>query len=444
MRISSLTNPPIPRLQEAPKNHLNVRFSEWTGNRSVANIGSNVDSLELPFQSWHRFKEAFAPELIERALVETPGRVSHIVDPCGGSGTTALAAQFFGIHPTTIEVNPFLADLIEAKLSTYDFNRISAGFGIIVDSVWKRRVSKLPVFRGSPKTFIEPGVKGRYIFSIEVATRIIAYRFAIAAIDDQKLRRLFTVLLGSVLIAASNVVVSGKGRRYRANWSNARCSAEGLDELFREAVLRAIFDLRRFSTRRCISFDLLRGDARKLANSAKPCDLVVFSPPYPNSFDYTDVYNVELWALGYLTDRASNINLRTSTVRSHVQVFRDMSEDAEATPTLALTVDALRSARTKLWNRHIPDMVAAYIYDMRKIMRGLGQRLRSKGRVYMIVGDSRYAGIDVPVATILSELAPSIGFELLESEESRSMRVSPQQGGRHELPETLLIFKKCG
>ena len=31
-----------------------------------------------------------------------------------------------------------------------------------------------------------------------------------------------------------------------------------------------------------------------------PHDLAVFSPPYPNSFDYTDVYNVELWAMGYL------------------------------------------------------------------------------------------------------------------------------------------------
>ena len=50
------------------------------------------------------FKEAFAPELVERALHETSDTVRHIADPFGGSGTTALAAQFLGISPTTIEV----------------------------------------------------------------------------------------------------------------------------------------------------------------------------------------------------------------------------------------------------------------------------------------------------------------------------------------------------
>lgn len=52
------------------------------------------------------------------------------------------------------------------------------------------------------------------------------------------------------------------------------------------------------------------------------CDLAVFSPPYPNSFDYTDVYNIELWTLGYIRDAASNQRLRSATLSSHVQIGR--------------------------------------------------------------------------------------------------------------------------
>ena len=59
----------------------------------------------------------------------------------------------------------------------------------------------------------------------------------------------------------------------------------------------------------------------------------------------------------------------------------------------------------------------------------------------MVVGDSRYAGVDVPVAAVLTEEAADLGFEVLGSEPCRSMRASPQQGGRAELAETLLTFR---
>jgi hypothetical protein len=58
----------------------------------------------------------------------------------------------------------------------------------------------------------------------------------------------------------------------------------------------------------------------------------------------------------------------------------------------------------------------------------------------MVVGDSRYAGIDIPVATALSQMAGGLGFVMGGTEPFRSMRASPQQGGRPELLETLLTF----
>ena len=99
-----------------------VQFSDWTGGRAIPTVGSNAGAAVLPFQNWRPFKEAFAPELVERALKETAGTVQHIADPFGGSGTTALAAQFLGAKPTTIEVNPFLTDLIKAKIAPINFD----------------------------------------------------------------------------------------------------------------------------------------------------------------------------------------------------------------------------------------------------------------------------------------------------------------------------------
>jgi hypothetical protein len=419
-----------------------VGFDAWTRDREVATFGSNVGSPILPFQGWKRFKEAFAPEIVNRAVTETEGPVHHIVDPFGGSGTTALAAQFLGVRSTTIEVNPFLADLIEAKLATYDLDRAAAAFRYVIEEVFRNPSVDSPFFPGAPRTFVEPGVNGRYIFCKKVAQRLAAYRRVIERVIDPNFRRLFRVILASAAVPASNVTISGKGRRYRGGWAKKSVDPSTVDDLFKKGVLDALYDLRRYGARRCRDYRVESGDARQLTYATGPLDLAVFSPPYPNSFDYTDVYNVELWTMGYLDGREANVRLRNATLRSHVQVLRDMTADERPSPTLLKTVKRLKAQRPHLWNPHIPEMVAAYAADMSTVLAALAGNLRPMGRVYTVVGDSRYAGVNVPVAKILAEMAAPLGYRVTCLEPFRSMRSSPQQGGRPELPETLVVLER--
>ncbi len=413
-------------------------FDTWTGARSLATIGTNAGSEALPFQGWRNFKEAFAPELIARAVHET-GNVNSIVDPFGGSGTTALAAQFLGARPTTIEVNPFLADLIEAKITKYDWEALIAGYARVRQIACGRNRSVGE--QSLPSTFIEPGVKGRFLFSRDVAERFFSYRAAIDAVADPTVRRLFRVLLVGLSVSVSNAVVSGKGRRYKRNWQDRQTTPGHVDRFFEKLVLDAMKDLRRFASRRVLDYALLRGDARLLTSALGMQDLAVFSPPYPNSFDYTDVYNIELWMGGYLGSAEANRALRESTLRSHVQIRRDLSYTCKNSPSLTATVDKLITKRSLLWNKDLPMMVGAYCEDLTLVLSNLRRSLREHGRVYMVVGDSRYAGVNVPVAAILNEIAPTLSFNVLSSEPFRSMRVSPQQGGQTGLPESLIVLE---
>ena len=58
-------------------------------------------------------------------------------------------------------------------------------------------------------------------------------------------------------------------------------------------------------------------------------------------------------------------------------------------------------------------------------------------------GDSLYAGVLVPTAQILLELANGVGLNTLEVEKFRSMRASPQQGGSKKLSENLVVFERA-
>jgi hypothetical protein len=250
------------------------------------------------------------------------------------------------------------------------------------------------------------------------------------------------VVLASIAVPVSNVVVSGKGRRYRQGWANRRVHPSTVVAMFRNTSEQALADILQYRNRQCLEFQLIRGDCRESIPINQKFDVAIFSPPYPNSFDYTDVYNVELWTAAYLSAADDNHALRLKTLRSHVQIKRSFKSRPLNSRTLAAVSRELQAVRNSLWNKAIPDMVVAYFDDMHWVLSSLFQTLVARGRTYMVVGDSRYHGVYVPVATILTEIAISIGFQKVSQEPFRSMRASPQQGGKKELIETLLVFSR--
>jgi len=403
-------------------------------------ISSNQPALEIPFQRWFKFKEAFSPHFI-LGCVRGMGRFpKSCLDPFGGSGTTALTCQLLGVQPTTIEVNPFLADLITSKLNSYDLVALKGDYLNVLEVAGKMAVDPTALLKQAPETLVEPGRDSRWVYSHAVAQRILGIREAISFVSSDSHRALLLVILGSVLVPVSNVVVNGKGRKYRNGWENKQKFGADVDREFRDAFLMVYTDLAKFSSAARTNFTVLRGDSRKLIPQCDPVDMVIFSPPYPNSFDYTDIYNLELWMLGYLSSRQDNTTLRNQTVRSHVQVKRDFSTDELASTELKRAYRALCRRRGKLWDDNIPEMVLAYFSDMQVILKEVRGKLNPGGKAFLAVGNSKYGGVMIDTAKILTELAPSVGFKLCRAEAMRSMRASAQQGGRAELNESLIVL----
>lgn len=418
-----------------------VDLKAWLeGHSDEAPTSSNVPSQSLPFQRWYRFKEAFSPLFVIKAIRSLDRLPRTCLDVFGGSGTTALTCQFLGVRPTTIEVNPFLGDLIEAKLSTYDLQALVRSFSDVREIANEVASQQRPP--GAPSTLCEPGEAGRWIFDKAIYQRIAALRTAIDQLKDPTHARLLKVLLGANVVGVSNVVISGKGRRYRGGWRTNSRHPSDVDNAFSKSFLQAIGDIARYNERACSQYTLLRGDSRERVWEADEVQYCLFSPPYPNSFDYTDIYNVELWALGYLIQAADNRGLRMSTLRSHVQIKGRFETGEIESPTLKRTVRKLNAVQHELWDRDIPAMLNAYFEDMATILRGVRDRLARNGSVMMVVGNSRYNGITVDVAKVLTEMCPSLSLRVTDIRPIRSMRSSPQQGGRNELAEHLIWLKR--
>lgn len=399
-------------------------------------------SSSVPFQRWFKFKEAFSAEFVFRLINELPKKPDHILDCFGGSGTTGLVAKNLGIQSTLIEVNPFLADLIEAKLSPCT----STDLTINVERVMRkaqRTVVDLDALRlRLPPTFIAPGHKNRYIFNEEVASAIEALRYSISELKDWNSQKLLMIALGSCLIGASNVRIDGKGRRYRKGWEGRQASAASVFAQFMDNTTVMAIDLIQHSCSEAAPFNLLRGDTReRIKDVNQPIDFALFSPPYPNSFDYTDVYNVELWMLGYFKSSIDNTSLRQATLRSHVQCSRPAVIRTITSPLLDKTLKKLDQAKASLWDQRIPEMILGYFEDLVRITDIIGKKLTPGGRIAMVVGNSLYAGVLIDVPKILSEALVGVGLVTVSSQSVRSMRTSMQQRLTSDgLSESLIIF----
>lgn len=416
-------------------------FTRWVSGWQSPAPTTYQGGRELGFQRWFKFKEAFAPSFVKNVIDALPYRPKTILDPFGGSGTTAVTCQFLGITPSVIEVNPFLADLIESKLCPINLEYFLLAKERVERHARKICTKPLEQAYSLPPSFVEPGTNDRYIFSKETAREILSLRQVIDNIEAPEYRRILRVALASILVETSNCYVNGKGRRYRGGWQNRQ--GPDVFRSFSNACSRIAEDLAIALCRLESSYSLYRGDCRKqLAAIESGWDFCLFSPPYPNSFDYTDVYNIELWMLGYLASSEDNLALRRSTLRSHVQVSASRPERELPSRKFLAVYKKLDKARDDLWDRRIPEMVRDYFCDLADILELLHIGLKNGQFIGLVVGDSQYLEIHIGVAKILAELAPALGFKVESTKRVRSMRSSAQQGGNLKLGESLILLSR--
>lgn len=420
-------------------------FVKWTNRRAIQSLGTNSRNTELPIQDWYKVKEAFTPELIQHAHRAASIPVTRCIDPFGGSGTTGLACQFLGVHPVLSEVNPFLADLIEAKLSAYpDLELLTEDLELVTAS--SRSLDAVDIdqaFRNVPPTLIEPGINGRWVFDRDIAKQILSIRHSVEELETESHQRLFKIMLANTLIPYSNTYISGKGRRYRSNWKERKKSAPEVLESFISNAGQALGHIREFGTRERSTYELYRGDSRSNLKGIRPCQMAVCSPPYPNSSDYTDIYNLELWMLGYLTKRHENTALRKSTISSHVQISRDYWPPPVGSATLDHVIETLNEQRDQLWNSYIPEMIGSYFAELMQVIASLHNILDAGAAAWIVLGDSQYRDVRIPVAEVLKELAQPDQWTTLRLQQLRTMNVSAQQGGQRTLPEHLLVLQRA-
>jgi DNA modification methylase len=407
-----------------------------------------ITTSELPRHKWYYFKEGFSVGLVNEAIKAVPKKKSlNILDPFNGSGTTALTSSLLGHNAVGLEVNPFLKFTTKIKTTSWDVNRntLKANLEKVIQKSEGGAFSPLEGFSTfSPKDGLE-----KWLFNNSVIRR---HASTIACIEQHVNKELQDIFKFAALIAAidcSNVKKDGKGVRYKSDWKEVGYSGKDFVKKFRDLVYVIADDNEKAPIQKDKEPIILLSDARnafdkELLNSEN-FDLVITSPPYLNSFDYTDIYRPELFLGGFVKNNDELKQLRLTTLRSHVQV--DWSNQVDYVSNyLKPYLEKVNINKDQLWNQRIPTMINAYFDDLCKVFKNIKPRLNKKGQVWLVVSTSAYAGVHIPVDLIIAELAHELGFKLKGIHCLRYLRTSSQQYNqlnvtKAPLRESLIILE---
>lgn len=375
-------------------------------NKGASNAG---DTRSLARHRWYFYKEGFSPALVNKAIEESDISKNDIVlDPFNGSGTVTLTAALKGINSFGFEVNPFTSFLSQVKATNFTEKNFKKVSDLVMLNSEKGGFSHLENY----STFTKNNHRGKnkWLFNKDVLQAFAGGYNNLG--NTSKSSKLAKLALVSAIMQNSNAKKDGKCLRYKSNWESLDYNKTSFLESLENNLNIIEKDLEnKVETKPVIK----TGDSRKLIKKLDTkFKLCITSPPYLNTFDYTDIYRPELFLSGFINSSEELRNLRYKTVRSHVQVNWDKPKANDFGAHFNDVFKKISDKKDLLMHKNIPDMISAYFEDMQGIFMDLKQKADKGASLWFVVSTSAYANEHIPVDLILADIATKVGWKLKE------------------------------
>lgn len=419
------------------KNKLNDNFELKNGGYS-----NYEDTTDLARHRWYYYKEGFSPNFVAKAI-ESSGITKNdlIIDPFNGSGTTTLSSALLGYNSIGVEVNPFTSFLSSVKVKNLDIKSLHEESAKMIARSQKGANSDLIGY--STFTY-KPGLE-KWLFNRNILKAFEGGWQYANSVKNIDIKHVLKLALITSAMENCNAVKDGKCLRYRETWKDYQINQDTFIESIKDKLQIIEDDV--ISHPISVKSKIITNDIRnvlKSKNGFRDFKLCITSPPYLNTFDYTDIYRPELFLGKFVNDNDELYNLRLKTVRSHVQAKWKMPKLDDFGSIYVESINHVLKNKDALMSKDIPLMIQAYFEDIFKILQGLLDRAANDAQVWLVVSNSAYANKEIPVDLIIGDIATKAGWYLkeigvLRYVEKRRTKYSPDIT---EMRESVIILSK--
>ena len=317
-----------------------------------------------------------------------------VLDPFMGSGTTAIEATFASCKILGVELDPYarlIATVSTTKLSRVKIKRLEDCLRKIADNVE----------RTAPLASVKPSLKNlEYWFSLSNYKKLWKLRTCIKKYSpSQDIEAFLLAAFGDIIRACSKA--ERQSLKPYISRKFTKVSKDAYAEYFR-IVAKYLSAVKKNDQNGQTGICWLRGNATNFTTSLK-VDIAITSPPYINAMDYTRCIKLESAWVGTANDEViKSVKAGQLGEASRRKVSKEI-------PWVKRICDKKFSKLSRTdKSRH--ETALAYFYDMERNISNVYRVLRSGGKYFIIVGDSRLRGLVIPTHRILAEISERIGF----------------------------------
>lgn len=408
-----------------------------------------------------RFPAKFHAPVV-RCLLERFTKPAHrILDPFCGSGTLLVEAVLSQRTALGIDVDPVAAFVSRVKSTPISPARLEVEF--------TRLKKKIRELRRSPREYdrlmhedLAAVALSRYRRKYQIpAIPNIDHWFRIYVVLDlarlrlaifhrrmsPRVRNFFLACFASIIRNASNadpVPVSGLEVTSHMKRLDQRGRRIDAFDLFERRVEREIVGMRDFweNASHGGAATVRRADATesipRLAEHS--VDVVITSPPYNTAVDYYRRHTLEMYWLGLVSNHKDRLQLarryvgRVSVRESNSRLRHEF--DSAYVRRLIDHAKRIGASRERA--------IVHYCASMQRVLHGLANVLKPRGRAIFIVGNSKWNGRSIRATRLLRELAaPRFELEDTFTYATRNRYMSyERRNGADVNREFVLVLKK--
>ena len=361
---------------------------------------------------WLRLTPAYSVKIVDE-LIGSCADDAQVLDPFAGTSTTALCAAYHGYEAATVEINPFLVWLGDAKTNHYS--------PLVTKTTSEQVFALLRILRSEDATpVLAPAIHNisRW-WNPQTLSFLCKLKKGIDEVnlDDERSRTLLLLAFCRTMMKLSKADFNHQSMSFKDFDSIEFVGAENHTGEYEKVYSEDLnFVLSSASDNPVGSVDVINGDARFLNKLvSRKFDLVITSPPYANRMSYIRELRPYMYWLGFLNKakEAGELDWRAIGGTWGIATSRlsrwERSKDSFR-PTYFAEILKSMSHNENKNGLVLSKYVDKYFEDIWTHLNSLRTVMAPHGRVHYIVGNSTFYGVLLPTEKIYADMLNELGF----------------------------------